>query len=189
MTPSQKKLFQFAVIFGILAVALFFYMGGPNQPEIPQPATSTMADERIMQMRQELETFKVSLKENPNNLDVITRIGNLYYDLNQPDSSVKYYEKALEINPDNPNVLTDCAVMYYRIGDNRKALAYLDRAIEIKPDLGQAWFNKGFILMAGMDKHQEAIEAWRKFIEISPESEQAKFIKSQIEAIESGEIE
>ena len=75
--------------------------------------------------------------------------------------------------------------MYFNTGNADKALEYLDRAIELAPNLGQAWFNKGLILMSAKNDHQQALEIWKEYIEIYPESEHAKFMKSQIEAIES----
>ena len=37
------------------------------------------------------------------------------------------------------------------------------------------------------DKHQEGLEVWKQFIKLAPESEEAKLIKSQIDAIEAGQ--
>ncbi len=187
MSESYRKLIQFSIFFLIAAIAVFFYMNGKDNTVMPHGSNMAMEDDGSDKMQEELASFKAALDEDPENLQTIIKIANLNYDLNQSDSAIVYYEKALEIEPDQADILTDCAVMHFREGNSEKALEYLEKAINLEPNLGQAWFNKGFILMAGMNEPVEAIAAWRKFIEIEPESKQAKFIKSQIEAIEANE--
>ena len=186
MNESGKKLLNFGIIFVLSGIAIYFYLNSKSQTRQAHPPMATQTDNQVMeQMITELESLRENLQQTPDDFATIQRIANINYDLNQPDSAIVYYEKALTQQPSNAEILTDCAVMYFRNDDTQKALAYLDKAIEINPKLPQAWFNKGFILMIGEEKPAEAIAVWRKFIEIDPESEQSRFIQSQIEAIEA----
>ena len=123
----------------------------------------------------------------PDSTSIMVQIGNVYYDLDDPQKAIAFYDMSLTKNPEDASVLADCAVMYFKTGDSDKALQYLNKAIELKPDLAQAWFNKGLILMTAQDRHQEGLEVWKQFIKLAPESEEAKLIKSQIDAIEAGQ--
>jgi tetratricopeptide (TPR) repeat protein len=188
MTDSNKKIIQFAALFIICAAILFFFMPENihKNSVAPQPV-GQFSDDQLANLHRQIDQLKSSLAANPRNFDLLVRIANIYFDINQFDQAIDYYEQALRLSPDHPHVITDCAIMYFQKGDVDTALAYLDRAIALQPDLAQAYFNKGLILMTARGDAAGALEVWRKFLEISPESEEANFIRQQIRAIQSGE--
>ena len=49
-----------------------------------------------------LKLFK--LKINPNNADVITKIGVSYKNLNKLNKAIEFHKKALCIDPKNPSI-------------------------------------------------------------------------------------
>lgn len=187
MTDSNKKIVQFAAFFVICGAVLFFLMPENIHKDAmaPEPG-GQFSDEQLARLHGEIDQLEASLEANPHDFDSLLRIANIYFDINQFDEAINYYERALQLNPNSPDVITDCAIMYFQKGDVDKALSYLDRAIAMQPDLAQAYFNKGLILMTARGDAAGAIEVWHKFLEISPESEEAKFIRQQIEAIQSG---
>jgi tetratricopeptide (TPR) repeat protein len=178
---------RFSLIFVIGAVLIYFVMAG-NRTPLPgnhHPIEMGMSDAQVKAFTEKLEQLKEQLADDKNNRETITQIANIYYDLDQYAEAISYYEQALTIEPDDPTVLADCGVMYFKAGDSDKALTYIDRAIILQPDLAQPWFNKGLILMAGKNEPMQAVETWRHYIELAPESEQAKFIQQQIDIVES----
>ncbi|MCD6163028.1 MAG: tetratricopeptide repeat protein [candidate division Zixibacteria bacterium] len=184
MSETNKKLLQFAIIFIISAVILFYIMQTEKPSDFihPPPAVDSLA----VSLREEISYLQDSLRQDSANIEIIIRIANGYFDLDQYQSAIEYYEKALEIQPDRPLVLTDCAIMYYHLGKNDTALEYLNKAINLKSDLAQAYFNKGLILMTADNNPKAALAVWREYIDIAPESEYAKMMIKRIEAIESG---
>jgi tetratricopeptide (TPR) repeat protein len=188
MTEPGKKLLQFSVIFIAGALVIFFFMNNKSSSSSAEKDPAMVnGDGQTKELLNQLDVLKANLKQEPGNSTYITHIANIYYDLNQPDSAIKFYEQALAINPEDPTLLTDCAVMYFQTGNSDKALEYLDLAIGKQPDLAQAWFNKGLILMAAKNEPQKALETWKEYIKLAPETEQAKFIREQIQSIENGE--
>jgi tetratricopeptide (TPR) repeat protein len=184
---SRKIMMRFSLIFIVGAIIIYFVMAG-KQPPLPTghpPLDSGMPNEQFEALTGHIDELKSQLADDPDNHDIITQIANTYYDLDQYSDAINYYEKALAIQPKDATVLADCAVMYFKSGDADKALAYIDKAIDLQPDLAQAWFNKGLILMAGKNEPMQAVETWRHYIELAPETEQAKFIKQQIDMVES----
>jgi tetratricopeptide (TPR) repeat protein len=187
MTESNKRIIQFGAIFVICAVLiLIFLMGRKPIIEVAPHADFKAQDSLMAALEQEAAALKSELEQDSANVDLIIQLANQYFDLNKFNEAIEYYEKALALQPNNPLVLADCGVMYYKIGDSDKALAYLDKAIDLQPDLAQAYFNKGLILMAAKNDADAAITVWRKYLEIAPESEDARFLAEQIKAIESG---
>jgi len=187
MIESNKRIMQFGIIFVFCAVlVLIFMMGRKTTTDIAPRADFKSHDSLIVALEAEAAGLKSGLEEDPDNIEMIIQLANHYYDLDKFDDAIEYYEKALVLQPDNPLALADCGVMYYKAGNSDKALIYLDRAIDLQPDLAQAYFNKGLILMAAKDDADAAIAVWKKYLDIAPESEEARFLAEQIKAIESG---
>jgi tetratricopeptide (TPR) repeat protein len=188
MNDSNKKIAIFAFIFILSAVILLFAM--PRQqlpPGHDQNANIAAVDSLNNMLNARLGELLQLHGKYPDSTAIMVQLGNVYYDLDNPENAIVFYDMSLKKNPQDASVLADCAVMYFKTGDSDKALQYLDKAIELQPDLAQAWFNKGLILMTAKDRHQEGLEVWRHFIKLAPESQEAKLIKSQIDAIEAGQ--
>jgi tetratricopeptide (TPR) repeat protein len=185
MNDSNKKLLQFVAIFVVGAFLLFFLMSTRDRRNRDRGIQMADTESMFNRLEQRIDSMKTVLEDDPHNDSLLTVIANCYFDLSQFDRAIEYYEKSLALNPDNPFVLTDCAVMYFQAKNSDKALEYLDKAISLKPDLAQAYFNKGLILMTAKDQPQNAMAVWQQYIDLAPESEQAKLMKKQIEAIES----
>jgi cytochrome c-type biogenesis protein CcmH/NrfG len=130
------------------------------QQEGPQPMTAEQA-QQIMALEKEVAA-------NPNNTQALIDLGHLYFDIDEPQKSIRAYLRALEINPDNPPVLTDLGVMYRRVGQFDQALTSFNRAIELDPALPQPRFNKGIVLMFDLNRQAEALQTWENLLQIDP---------------------
>ncbi len=190
MTEPVKKLILFAAVFAAAAVIVFFIAPKPlvDNHEIEMPAEADTNDQAVAETLKEIDRLKAVLKTQPDNLDNLIQIGNLYFDIGRPNESIEYYEKALAIDPRNPFVLTDCAVMYSHLGRFDRSIGYLDSALAIKPDLPQAYFNKGAIFLMGLGQTDSAISAWTEYLKVAPDSIQANLVRRQIEDIMSGRM-
>lgn len=112
-----------------------------------------------------LEAF---LKENPDDADAWTQMGNIFFDSNRFADAIYAYEKSLALAPANPNVLTDLGVMYRRSNAPEKAIAAFDKAIAAQSDFETARFNKGVVLMHDLNDLPGAIKAWEALVEVNP---------------------
>ena len=149
-----------AVIYS-LQISQSFPHDHPPLPE-DQSQASVILINQISQLKKQLEM-------NQDNLDILVKLGDNYYDLNNPVESIKYYERALEIKPDIPEVMVDCGAMYRQLGEIDKALEMFTRAAKLAPDLPQAFFNLGAVLLSDKNDPQGAAEIWRKFLADNPD--------------------
>ncbi len=106
------------------------------------------------------------LKKNPQDGAAWSRLGNLYYDSNQPQQAIEAYEKALQFQPATANLLTDLGVMYRRVNQPDKAIEYFNKAIAQNPQHLPSRFNKGVVLLGDLAKPRAAIAVWREIITI-----------------------
>ncbi len=188
MSEPLKKLLLFAAVFVGAAVIILFITPKPldNNHRAAMISDSDTSGRSVSAMLNEIERLKALLKAQPDNIEHMIQIGNLYFDISRPNESIEYYEKALAFDPRNPFVLTDCAVMYSHLGQFEKSIDYLDSALAIKPDLSQAYFNKGAIFLMGLGQPDSAISAWTEFLKVAPDSVQANLVRRQIEDIKAG---
>ena len=121
--------------------------GAPQDAGAPPPAAPMSVDPAV---RQKLKELQQALVLNPNDYDLLVRVGNAAYDAEDFRLAVDAYEKAMKIRSNDPNVLTDLGISYRNVGDANKAIEMFDRAIKQSPDHWQARFNK--VVVLGLDK-------------------------------------
>jgi cytochrome c-type biogenesis protein CcmH/NrfG len=152
---------------------------GMNQQETPMPSGADTT-----QLLEHIKVFQDQLKSDPNNYQALVGLGNAYYDMNNSALAIENYEKALKINPKDASVMVDMGAMYRQAGNFDKELELFNKAIEIDPKLPQAYFNLGMVLR--MEKHDAAgaAKAWKKYLELEPNSQAKEFLEEQIKIAE-----
>ena len=164
-----------SITFGLMAGAMYtsFKLAGdtsmgsmaqqPSDPhDHPDPQeVSAETGSRILK----LEQF---LKENPDDVDGWTQLGNLFFDTNRFGDAIEAYERSLALKPGNPGVLTDMGVMHRRNKNPRKAIENFDLAIAADPSFETARFNKGVVLMHDMDDAAGGVLAWEALLKVNP---------------------
>ncbi len=113
--------------------------------------------------------------------DVYTAVGDLYLRQGDLKTTVVYFDRALEGNPD--------ARLAYRLGQvffshNRaeESLRYFERAVAFNPGWGEPHLKMGYIYLNTGDSTRAA-ERFEKFLELSPQSDQAAEIKTIIKKL------
>jgi cytochrome c-type biogenesis protein CcmH/NrfG len=137
----------------------------------------------------EIETYKEILRKDPNNLQALVNIGNLYYDSRQDRAAVDAYRKALSIDPGNSNVRVDMAVAYRRLGDSDSAIDELKKAISTDPRHVQARSNLGVILIYDKKDIGGGIKAWEALLENVPDYPDRERLKADIARLKAGPAE
>ena len=160
-----------AVIVGFLGgVVVSAYKSGVGlDGSAPGPSGQTAQKQDISNnLAQEINDLEKELSLHPENIEALIRLGNLYFDTEQPGKAIMAYNKALELNPGNPDVLTDLGVMYRRKGQPLEAIKVFDKAIKIDPRHEASRFNKGVVLLHDLNDSEGAIMAWEKLVEVNP---------------------
>ncbi len=121
------------------------------------------------------------LKSDPNNLQLLIHLGNLYYNSHNPEKAIATYERALALDRKNPDVLTDCGSMYRELKNYNKALAYFKEASQISPQHYQSWFNMGITYREDLKQYQKAIDAWNQLLVNNPNSPNAAQVREEIQ--------
>jgi len=86
----------------------------------------------------------------------------------------------LKLRPNNPGVIVDLGAMYRQNGNPDKAIEMFKKAIELDPQLPQAYFNLGMILRMEKNDPVGAAQAWKRYLELDPNSQAREFLESEI---------
>jgi cytochrome c-type biogenesis protein CcmH/NrfG len=109
------------------------------------------------------------LKANPQDVETLAQIGNMYYDAQQYPVAVDYYGKALAIEPKNVSVRTDMGTAFLYMNDVDRAIQEFQTAIKDNPKHGQAMFNLGMAQWRGKGDMQGAVATWEKLLKTVPD--------------------
>ena len=85
------------------------------------------------QYKNALKNFKKLLNNKPFDLRANFLVGKIYYDLNNLNKSIIYFEKCNKIQPNTPNILFNLALTYQNMGKIEKAKQNYLSLITINP--------------------------------------------------------
>ena len=108
------------------------------------------------------------LKSQPNNAELLTSVGNLYYDAKQYPTAVDYYGRALKVKPDDASVRTDMATGYWYLGDADRAIEEFNRALSYSPNNPNTLFNLGLVKWQGKKDAAGALADWQQLLADNP---------------------
>jgi cytochrome c-type biogenesis protein CcmH/NrfG len=177
---TNAQAYILAVFCLALGVALGYLFRGSASPAAAATVTSAPAEATQAQpqatleqqkamMEQAVEPLLATLKDNPNDFDTITKVGNLYYDGQQYPEAIKYYERALKIQPNNPDLLTDFGTALWYTGDADGAVNEFQLALKSQPGRASTLFNLGIVRWQGKKDPKGAVQAWEQLLQSNPD--------------------
>lgn len=142
------------------------------------------------------ESLQEVLKEEPEHIDALIRLGDLAIREEDYKTALKYYKKAYELDPKNIIPLFSLEDMMEKMHDNELALKYIEQILSIESDNMLAHYKMRNILEK-MEKWQELINVQKKIIKLVPntrkQEEEYKLIGYTYEygrvSLEQGDIE
>jgi tetratricopeptide (TPR) repeat protein len=178
-------------ICGFLAGAGFaIYKGGSRSVSTAATAGNTSNQTGVAgQQASEISDLETQLTATPDNFQLWTELGNLYYDTGQPEKAIKAYNRSLELHTGNANLLTDLGVMYRKVGQPKKAIEYFDRAIALDPKHEPSRLNKGIVLVYDLHEPDKAIAVWEDLLHIDPDARTASgdTVRDLIQEVKNGQ--
>jgi tetratricopeptide (TPR) repeat protein len=156
----------------------------------PEGATAQRAREALAALSEgktALERISANLElvaREPGNRAAWVQLGNDYYDTEQPEKAIEAYGRALALDPRDADVLNDLGNMHDRVGAIEKALAAYEQAQRVDPMHVQSLFNLGVLHAERLKQPDRAAAAWRRVVELAPESPQAERARKALAGLE-----
>jgi cytochrome c-type biogenesis protein CcmH/NrfG len=127
------------------------------------------------QMKQMADTqaaaLLAQLQSDPNNADLLAKVGNIYYDTQQYPVAIDYYQRSLTAQPANPGVRTDLGTAYWYSGNPDSAITEFNQALSYAPNNANTLFNLGIVKWQGKMDIDGAVAAWQKLLNTNPNYE------------------
>ena len=144
----------------------------------PSPAQlKAMADNQAAQQI-------LKLKSDPKNSDLLTNVGNVYYDAQQYRVAVDYYGRVLQIKPSDAAVRTDMATAYWYMGNADAAIAEFNKALKYAPTNPNTLFNLGVVKWQAKQDGAGAIANWKKLLAANPNYEGKDKVQQMLSDVE-----
>lgn len=112
--------------------------------------------------------FEQRVRDHPNDLAARLDLAHRYLDANRVEEALEEYAVALELDPDDAEAHAHIGLILYASHQPEEALASVDRALETAPGYPEALFIRGAILLRGLDRPEEAIEAFEAYLAAAP---------------------
>jgi len=186
-TWTSLQAYLLAVFCLLLGVALGYLFRGSASPEVAaspsevqqnvappaQPSKQAMAAQAAAPLLE-------ALKTNPDDFDSLVKLGNLYYDAQQFQEAIQYYERALAIHPENADVRTDMGTAYWYQGNADRSIAELEKSLKYRPGHAETLFNLGVVRWQGKTDPKGAVEAWQELLKTNPNYPQRQLVEQFI---------
>jgi cytochrome c-type biogenesis protein CcmH/NrfG len=141
-------------------------------PVSPSAGSVTAAVQDQAQLKQMADTQAAPLLEmlkvDPQNAELLTGVGNIYYDAHQYSTAIDFYQRVLLLRPSNASVRTDMATAYWYAGDADAAIEEFNKALADSPDNPNTLFNLGLVEWKGKKDAMAAIADWEKLLAANP---------------------
>lgn len=153
----------------VLAALIVGFVGGVAFSVYKTPAAGNPQDaDQQQQAAAMIAEMEKASEKNPQDGTVWVQLGHAYFDTNQAEKAIAAYTKALALLPGDVNVMTDLGVMYHQNKQHQKAIELFDQVLKINPEHEQARFNKGVVLLTGLNNRQAALAEWKILVKQHP---------------------
>ena len=167
-----------ALILGAAVCAPVWAQEAAQQParNEPPPLPVTSPIQRLVAVDQLVEQkdyddalkgYKALLADDPQNAQVLNRIGNVYQALLRLHEAKKYYERALKADPHFAAAANNIGCIYYNQKRYGKAARQYKKAIKMNSNVASFHSNLGYAYMEEK-KYKPMMEAFLKAAELDP---------------------
>jgi len=138
-------------------------------------ATPEAAPPRAEDVQAQILALESAVREKPADLDSLTKLGGLYFQMRMYPRAADTFAMALELTPNDARLRTDFASSLLYQGMLGLAKREYLRAIAVDPSLPDPHFNLAVILShSNPPDIPGAIVGWREVIRLAPDSDLAR---------------
>jgi tetratricopeptide (TPR) repeat protein len=135
----------------------------------PQQTAELRAD--ILMARKEYtdaaRAYDQILKEEPNNAELLNKMGVAYQQLTDLNRAEHYYKKAMKANKKFASAINNVGTVEYEKKHYGKAIGYYNKALELRTDMATIYANLGYAYMEDK-RYPEALSSFGKAFEMDP---------------------
>lgn len=179
-----------------LPVLSYFYGGGIPQSS-PSATNNYDPAREFADLKNSAQALTEAAKSNPDNPDILTQLGNTYYDLGMAafdlspneakgylEQAVTNYQAALKGKKDI-NITVDMATAAFYAGNNELAESSFQAALTENPNFYPALLNYGRFLFDAKKDYAGAVRIWQQALNQSPSDQDKRMLQTLIAAAQN----
>lgn len=121
----------------------------------------------------------------PQNAQVRTELGNVYFDADRFDDAITWYGAALQLNPRDPDVSTDLGIAFYYTNQADRALAQFTHSLSVDASHTKALLNQGIVLAFAKQDLDAAAKSWERVVALAPGSQEGQAARRALDGLRS----
>jgi tetratricopeptide (TPR) repeat protein len=129
------------------------------------------------------EYYRRALKIDPLNYEALNNSALLYIRLKDYEKAYPFLQKAITRNSDFPEPHLNLGIVFFNTGNLKGAIEEYKKALSINPDYREAHFNIATAFLLMPDKKEQALQHFRKVLNLKPESKQRELAEKTIAAL------
>jgi len=141
---------------------------------VPGNASDPYARLRTLEPMAQMEYLRGLEKDGDHSAKLHFHMGNVFFSLEQMDSSIAHLIKSTEIDSTDSKTWVNLGIVYDSSRRFRDARVAYERAIEVNPEDVLAYCHLGFNYFE-QRQVDEAVELYLQALEVDPESAQARY--------------
>jgi cytochrome c-type biogenesis protein CcmH/NrfG len=132
-------------------------------------------------VKQQLEMLKKRIDQNPNDVEALVQLGNMYMDVAKFPQAIDYFSRALNVRED-ASVRTDLGICYKQSGQNDKAREAFAKVAAEQPDQWQAIYNLA-VVDGELKRYDEARAELVKLKQLRPGDPEVAKLETALAAV------
>ena len=123
------------------------------------------------------------VEANPTEIDSMIRLGDIYYDRDEPVKAIEVFKKAEKVDPENLHVQTDLGMLYMKAKRPDEAIVKFMKVLELKPGFLNAHFYMGHMYRFDKNDDDKAVAHFEEVLNNNPNTTLRKAAAQQIAEI------
>jgi tetratricopeptide (TPR) repeat protein len=111
-----------------------------------------------------LAFFMQRVQDHPNDIAARLDLADRYLQTGNIQGAIEQYLSALKIDDRNPEARAALGFVLYRAGRPEEGLQAVDQALEVLPNYPEALYDKGVILLNGLNRPADAVAAFEAYL-------------------------
>ena len=132
-----------------------------------------------------LAYFKQRVQQHPQDVAARLDLAQRYRDAGMTGQAALQYTEALHFDPTNAEARTGMAFVLFGSGHSREALAEVDQALAVDATYPEALYEKGLILLRGLDRPTEAAAPLTAYLSAAPDGAHRAAVEAMLDEIEA----
>ncbi len=135
-------------------------------------------------MEQTVANYREWVRYQPEDANAHIELASALNEIGEREEAMVYFGHALERNPQDPTSLYNIGVVMVNSGGVEEGAALIARALEVQPEFPLALKALGYAY-ARIEKYQEAVDVFEKYIEQDPDAADAAQIRDFVTALKA----